>query len=64
MTSEFKCGTRFLGILGSHGEAVNAMLWGLMSSGVELSVGVMREVLKRFGTSQDLSAMSHECYGI
>jgi len=32
------------GNLRSHGEAVNVMLWGLMSSKVELSVGVMREV--------------------
>ena len=30
--------------LGSHSEAVNAMLWGLMSSEVELSMEVMREV--------------------
>jgi len=32
------------GNLGSHSEAVNAMLRGLMSSKVELSVGVTREV--------------------
>jgi len=43
MTSEFKCGTRFWD-LRSHGEAVNAMLHGLMSSEVELSMGVMSEV--------------------
>ena len=30
--------------LGSHSGAVNAMLWGLMSSKMELSAGVMREV--------------------
>ena len=30
--------------LRSHGEAVNAMLWGLISSEMELSMGVMREV--------------------
>jgi len=32
------------GNLGSHSEVVNAMLQGLMSSEVELGVGVMREV--------------------
>jgi len=41
------------GNLRSHGEVVNVMLWGLMSSGGGVT---------RFRTSQGLSAMLHECY--
>ena len=41
-TSEFKHRTRFWN-LRSHSE-MNAMLWHLTSSEVELGVGVMREV--------------------
>jgi len=37
MTSEFKHRA-------SHGEVVNAMLWGLTSSEVELSAGVLWDV--------------------
>ena len=50
------------GNLGSCSEAVIVVLQGLMSSEVELVEGVMRRH-DRFGTSQDLSAKSHECFG-
>jgi len=36
MTSKFKCETRFWESFGIHGEAMTAMLWGLMRSEVEL----------------------------
>ena len=43
MASKFEHGTRFRN-LGSHSEVVNVMLQGL-SSKMELSAGVMREVV-------------------
>jgi len=43
MTSEFKCKTRFWESR-EFGEAMNAMLQVLISSKVELDVGMMREV--------------------
>ena len=51
------------GNLRNHGEAVIVVLQGLMSSEVELVQGVTRRC-DRFGTSQDLSVKSHECYGM
>jgi len=49
------------GISGVGVKAVIAMLQGLMSSEVELVQGCDRGC-DRFGTSQGLSAESHECY--
>jgi len=39
------------GNLGSHGEVVNVMLWGLMSSKVETKCESDKEVVTRFRTS-------------
>ena len=46
------------GNLGSHGEAVNAMLQGLMSFKVELSMGVMREVWQ----GSELAKICQQCH--
>jgi len=48
------------GNLGSHGEVVNVMLWGLTSSKVELGVGVMREVWQDL----ELANISQQCHMI
>ena len=49
--------------LGSWCEAVIVVLQGLMSSKGGTSAGGVTRRCDRFGTSQDLSAKSHECYG-
>ena len=50
------------GNLRSQCEAV-VVLQGLMSSQGGTSTGGVTRGCDRFGTSQDLSAKSHDCYG-
>ena len=52
------------GNLRSQRKAVIAVLQGLMSSEGGTSAGGVMRRCDRLGTSQDLSAKSHECYGM